>query len=258
MWVKLTVVPRLQVITDPANGRSKGYGFVRFANEVERDRALDMQGFHISNRPIRVSLATARRNPGPGGAAHPAEMDPSNTTLFIGGLSSTVSEDQLRAVFSQFGDVVYTKIPQGKGCGFVQFRDRLHAEVAMAELNGQILGTSAIRISWGRSTSRAAAAGTRPAGVPPPMPGFPPYGDPYAAGLPGPAAAAGGGPGFAYGAAPAAYGMDGVGGGAAGYPVRQGSCWELGPSEHPLRALHCDGHPVAAAAAVPRLPQGLQ
>lgn len=121
-----------QVITDPATGRSKGYGFVRFANENERDRALEMQGFSLSGRPIRVSLATARRSgaangvggmgagPYGGGASavpHPAELDPTNTTLFIGGLSAGVSEEQLRAIFGQYGDIVYTKIPAGKGAG---------------------------------------------------------------------------------------------------------------------------------------------
>lgn len=156
----------LQVITDPVSGRSKGYGFVRFANEQERDRALgDMQGHYISSRPIRVSLATARRNPGPGGVTHPSELDPTNTTLFIGGLSAGVSEEQLRSIFGRFGDIVYTKIPQGKGCGFVQFVDRRAAEIAMAEMNGQVIGSSAIRISWGRSTSRAAAVREREGGV---------------------------------------------------------------------------------------------
>lgn len=140
---------------DPATGRSKGYGFVRFANETERDRALEMQGFQLSNRPIRVSLATARRSSSAGmPGIHPAELDPTNTTLFIGGLSAGVTEDQLRAIFQHYGDVVYTKIPQGKGCGFVQFVNRPDAEQAMAEMNGQIVGSSAIRISWGRSTSR--------------------------------------------------------------------------------------------------------
>jgi hypothetical protein len=87
---------------------------------------------------------------------HPAELDPTNTTLFIGGLSAGVSEDELRAIFIRYGDVVYTKIPQGKGCGFVQFINRPDAEAAMAEMNGQMVGSSAIRISWGRSTSRTA------------------------------------------------------------------------------------------------------
>lgn len=163
-----------QVIVDPATGRSKGYGFVRFANENERDRSLEMQGFQLSNRPIRVSLATARRSSSAGmPGIHPAELDPTNTTLFIGGLSAGVNEDQLRAIFQTYGDVVYTKIPQGKGCGFVQFVNRPDAERAMAEMNGQIVGSSAIRISWGRSTSRiggiltsaAAAAAPRQAGL---------------------------------------------------------------------------------------------
>lgn len=153
-----------KVITDPATGRSKGYGFVRFSNEPERDRALEMQGYSLSGRPIRVSLATARRTGGAGAAAaasaapHPAELDPTNTTLFIGGLSAGVAEDQLRAIFGQYGDIVYVKIPAGKGCGFVQFVDRMAAEMAMGSLNGQIIGANAIRISWGRSTSRAPAA----------------------------------------------------------------------------------------------------
>lgn len=156
-----------KVIVDPATGRSKGYGFVRFASEAERDRSLELQGLTLSNRPIRVSLATARRSPSAGmPGTHPAELDPTNTTLFIGGLAAGVSEEQLRAIFVRYGDVVYTKIPQGKGCGFVQYVSRADAEAAMAEMNGQVVGTSAIRISWGRSTSRTAALQARPGVLP--------------------------------------------------------------------------------------------
>ena len=52
-----------QVITDPLTGRSKGYGFVRFGNEAERDRSLtEMSGHIINSRPIRVSVATAKKS----------------------------------------------------------------------------------------------------------------------------------------------------------------------------------------------------
>jgi hypothetical protein len=134
---------------------------VRFTKESERDRALgEMNGHFLSNRPIRVSLATARKNPPNTNSVqqtpHPSDFDPTNTTLFIGGLSSTVTEDQLRVVFGRFGDIIYVKIPQGKGCGFVQFVLRTSAERAMTTMQGQLLGNSAIRISWGRSSSRAA------------------------------------------------------------------------------------------------------
>jgi len=150
----------LQVITDAVTGRSKGYGFVRFSAEAERNRALtEMNGHFLSNRPIRVSLATARKNPAPMTTVqtpHPSDFDPTNTTLFIGGLSATITEEQLRDVFGRFGDIIYVKIPQGKGCGFVQFVLRISAEQALSAMNGQVLGSSSIRISWGRSSSRAA------------------------------------------------------------------------------------------------------
>ena len=45
-----------------------------------------------------------------------------------------VTEDDLRLLFGRFGDIVYTKIPPGKGCGFVQFVQRSAAETAMGQM----------------------------------------------------------------------------------------------------------------------------
>lgn len=218
------------MIVDPATGRSKGYGFVRFASEAERDKSLEMQGFQLSNRPIRVSLATARRSPSAGmPGIHPAELDPTNTTLFIGGLSTGVSEEELRAIFARYGDVVYTKIPQGKGCGFVQFVNRPDAEIAMQEMNGQIVGSSAIRISWGRSTSRTAvlqAQAQRPLGTYSYSTGYTGALDPYGAAVAAaPAAAAGLAPTAGlYAAAPA--GMPA----ASTYGVAGGTVYSAAPT----------------------------
>lgn len=44
--------------------------------------------------------------------------------IFVGGLDSSISDDHLRQVFSQYGELVHVKIPVGKRCGFVQFADR--------------------------------------------------------------------------------------------------------------------------------------
>ena len=93
----------VQVITDPITARSKGYGFVRFGSESERDRALsEMAGHIISNRPVRVSIATAKKSPalaaagvspaGVSGQVLLGDMDPTNTTLFIGGLNAAVRD----------------------------------------------------------------------------------------------------------------------------------------------------------------------
>lgn len=44
--------------------------------------------------------------------------------IFVGGLDSNVTDDYLRQVFSQYGELVHVKIPVGKRCGFVQFANR--------------------------------------------------------------------------------------------------------------------------------------
>ena len=45
-----------------------------------------------------------------------------------------MTEEDLRVLFGRYGDIVYTKIPPGKGCGFVQFVQRPAAEAAMGQM----------------------------------------------------------------------------------------------------------------------------
>ncbi|KDN38195.1 RNA-binding domain-containing protein, partial [Tilletiaria anomala UBC 951] len=100
--------------------------------------------------------------PGAGfGGAHPRPdpaLDPNNTTVFVGGLSSLISEDTLRTFFVPFGEISYVKIPPGKGCGFVQFVRKIDAERAIERMQGFPIGGGRIRLSWGRSQGDKAAA----------------------------------------------------------------------------------------------------
>jgi RNA recognition motif-containing protein len=51
-----------KVVIDRLTGRSKGYGFVRFADEGEQMRAMtEMQGVLCSTRPMRIKLATNKK-----------------------------------------------------------------------------------------------------------------------------------------------------------------------------------------------------
>jgi RNA recognition motif-containing protein len=131
----------------------------------------EMNGVFCSNRPMRVGVATPKKTYGyqqqyPSQAVvlaggHPSngvmaqgsqsEGDSNNTTIFVGGLDSDISDEDLRQPFLQFGDVVSVKIPVGKGCGFVQFADRKNAEEAIHALNGTVIGKQTVRLSWGRS-----------------------------------------------------------------------------------------------------------
>jgi RNA recognition motif-containing protein len=198
---------------------SRGYGFVRFADEGDQQRALtEMQGVYCGNRPMRISTATPKNKSGgsgpagmpmqggmggplgaPGmysmgapppmgyyGAPQPMNQftDPNNTTVFVGGLSGYVTEDELRSFFQGFGEITYVKIPPGKGCGFVQFVQRHAAEMAINQMQGYPIGNSRVRLSWGRSQNNSGPAGTpyRPAPPPPQyqsmgMPPSHPYGN---------------------------------------------------------------------------------
>lgn len=154
-----------KVVTDRTTGRSKGYGFVRFGDESEQMRAMtEMNGVVCSSRPMRIGPAANKSGTGGGvGGMQKApyqsaqgsqgESDPNNTTIFVGGLDPSVSDDVLRQVFGQFGELIHVKIPVGKRCGFVQFANRACAEQALSILNGTELGGQSVRLSWGRSPS---------------------------------------------------------------------------------------------------------
>ncbi|GMG39979.1 unnamed protein product [Ambrosiozyma monospora] len=177
-------VKTVRVMTDPATGLSRCFGFVRFSTEDDRKRALvEMNGKWLGGRPIRVALATPKHqnmynknnnqnggnNGGPIGGGMPgmpmdpmdqqgaamymtapgqmpppigyfagppqaygpngsptnppvgaaaavtqAFNDPNNTTVFVGGLSSVVTEDTLMTLFEQFGQIIHVKVPPGK------------------------------------------------------------------------------------------------------------------------------------------------
>jgi hypothetical protein len=54
-----------EIMSDPISGMSRGYGFVRFANEEDQQKALtEMQGVYCVNRPMRISTATPKNKSG--------------------------------------------------------------------------------------------------------------------------------------------------------------------------------------------------
>ncbi|CAI8584439.1 unnamed protein product [Vicia faba] len=171
-----------KVVTDPNTGRSKGYGFVKFADESERNRAMsEMNGVYCSTRPMRISAATPKKTtaypqnpyaavgaaavvaPAPAPKAIypvpaytaplntvPPEYDANNTTVYVGNLDLNVSDEELKQHFLQFGEVVSVKVHPGKACGFVQFGARASAEEAIQKMQGKIIGQQVVRVSWGR------------------------------------------------------------------------------------------------------------
>lgn len=56
-----------KIMLDPVTGVSRGYGFVRFTDEADQQRALiEMHGLYCLSRPMRISPATAKFKPASG------------------------------------------------------------------------------------------------------------------------------------------------------------------------------------------------
>ncbi|KAI3716065.1 hypothetical protein L6452_23126 [Arctium lappa] len=176
-----------KVVVDTNTGCSKGYGFVRFGDENERTRAMnEMNGQYCSSRPMRIGVATPKKPPtqqqfGQGQQQYSSQAvlltggsgsfgampqnsqsdgDSSNTTIFVGGLDSEVTDEDLRQTFSQCGEILSVKIPVGKGCGFVQFASRSSAEDAIQNMHGTVIGKQTVRISWGKTPANRQRMGS--------------------------------------------------------------------------------------------------
>ena len=57
------------------------------------------------------------------------------SNLYVGNLSYSVTENQLRELFSTHGEVKDVRVIDGKGFGFVEMTDAAGAEKAMEALN---------------------------------------------------------------------------------------------------------------------------
>jgi RNA recognition motif-containing protein len=139
---RFTSVRGAKVVMDPVTRMSKGFGFVRFGSKEEADQALQtMNGVYCSSRPMRVSVAT-ERNKARQQAFGAAEEEGTNTTVFVGGLDPSTTEDELRARFGALGEIVSSKEA---------------AEVAITQMNGTVISGVKVRCAWGRSAAARAA-----------------------------------------------------------------------------------------------------
>lgn len=61
--------------------------------------------------------------------------------LYVGNLSYSAGSEQIKELFSQFGEVKEIRIIEGKGFGFVEMATQMEAEKAKKDLNGtQFMG----------------------------------------------------------------------------------------------------------------------
>ena len=76
--------------------------------------------------------------------------------LYVGNLSYSTTEEELRALFSQAGTVTSVAVikdrdtGQSKGFGFVEMSTQAEAQKAISQFNGQNLGDRALTVNIAR------------------------------------------------------------------------------------------------------------
>jgi len=134
-----------KIIHEPGNDP---YAFVEFSEHSAAQAALmAMNKRMCMGREMKVNWATSPGN-------QPKQDTSKHFHIFVGDLSPDIETHQLREAFAPFGHISDCKIirdPQtlkSKGYGFVSFVKKEDAENAIGGMNGQWIGSRAIRTNW--------------------------------------------------------------------------------------------------------------
>ncbi|CAD6506082.1 BgTH12-07013 [Blumeria graminis f. sp. triticale] len=124
------------------------YGFVEYDDPGAAERAMQtLNGRRVHQAEIRVNWAYQSNTSN--------KEDTSNHFhIFVGDLSNEVNDEVLLQAFSAFGSVSEARViwdmktGRSRGYGFVAFRERQDAEKALSSMDGEWLGSRAIRCNW--------------------------------------------------------------------------------------------------------------
>ena len=88
--------------------------------------------------------------------------------LYVGNLSYSTTEEDLRSLFSQAGTVASVALikdrdsGQSKGFAFVEMSNQAEAQKAISILNGHVMGDRELRVSMARPREERSGGGFRP------------------------------------------------------------------------------------------------
>lgn len=116
-FAKFGQVEYTQIKTD-SNGKSKGYGFVRFKHKKSQVRVM-LERHNIEGRWCDVRIPNSKDK----------HVNKVPRKVFIGQVSEDIDEDALRNYFIKFGEISDLFLPRPhRGFAFVTFTDPLSAQ----------------------------------------------------------------------------------------------------------------------------------
>lgn len=134
-----------KIIPDKRNPQGPHYGFVEFGTHQDALLALQtLNGHRVMDYEIKVNWAFNNEVEDTSGHFH----------VFVGDLSAEVNDQVLTKAFGVYPSMSDARVMwdmgsgRSRGFGFVAFRDRQDAERALEQMQGEWLGSRAIRVNW--------------------------------------------------------------------------------------------------------------
>ncbi|XP_073056201.1 oligouridylate-binding protein 1B-like isoform X2 [Primulina eburnea] len=183
-----------RVMWDQKTGRSRGFGFVSFRNQLEAQSAInDLTGKWLGSRQIRCNWATkgavtsddkqnsdaksvveltngSSEDVKEVASGEAPENNPQYTTVYVGNLAPEVTQVDLHRHFHALGagSIEEVRVQRDKGFGFVRYSTHAEAAMAISIGNAQsFLCGKQIKCSWG---NKPTPTGTSSNPLPPPAP----------------------------------------------------------------------------------------
>uniref|UniRef100_V5G5W9 RNA-binding protein squid n=1 Tax=Anoplophora glabripennis TaxID=217634 RepID=V5G5W9_ANOGL len=103
-------IESINVKTDPNTGRSRGFAFIVFNNADSIDKVVAAGEHVINNKKVDPKKAKARHG-----------------KIFVGGLTTELTDDDIKSYFGQYGTIIEVEMPfdktknQRKGFCFITF-----------------------------------------------------------------------------------------------------------------------------------------
>lgn len=149
----------VRVISDRESGRSKGFGYVEFANSADAAKALKAKkGALIDGREANVDFSTPRDTTAPRAKAdaranqYGDQKNAASDTLFLGNLSFEADEQSVGEAFAAHGTVTNIRLPTDretgapKGFGYVSFGSIEEAQAAYDAMTGAEIAGRPVRL----------------------------------------------------------------------------------------------------------------
>ncbi|KAF2836520.1 hypothetical protein M501DRAFT_908351, partial [Patellaria atrata CBS 101060] len=149
-----------RIITDRDSGRSKGFGYVEFANAEDAAKALkEKKGSHLDGRELNVDFSQPKSDtPKERGNQRASKFGDSrsepSSTLFIGNISFDATPDMLSETFSTYGTINRVSLPTDinsgapKGFGYVEFSSIEEATAAIEGAAGTTIAGRPLRLDF--------------------------------------------------------------------------------------------------------------